>query len=105
MAPTRKIKCDCGGYLEEKITSFHNFETEALVCPKCGFTTLTMEQANEYVKIKQFHQIIDAERKIIKIGNSMGITLPDKLHEFGAKVGKKIRTEAISATAFKVELE
>lgn len=104
MAKKRKIKCDCGGYLEEKSTFFDSIETEAMVCSKCGFTTLTKEQAQKYVKLKQLHQIIDAERKIIKIGNSMGLTLPDRLQDFGAKVGKKIKTEALGLKSFKVEL-
>ena len=105
MAKERKIKCDCGRYLEEKTTTiFDNFQTEAMVCPKCGFTTLTKEQAQKYAKLKQLHQIVDAERKIIKIGNSMGLTLPDALQEFGAKVGKKIKTEALTSHSFKVEL-
>ena len=104
MAKERKIKCDCGGYFEKKTIVFDSFETEAMVCSKCNFTTLTKEQALKYAKLKQLHQIIDAERKIIKIGNSMGLTLPDGLQEFGAKVGKKIKTEALTAHSFKVEL-
>ena len=104
MAKERKIKCDCGGFLVEKATKFNHFETKAMVCPNCGFTTLTKEQAEKYAKIKQLHQIVDAERKIIKIGNSMGLTLPDALQEFGMKVGKKIKTEALNQKSFKVEL-
>ena len=104
MAKERKIKCDCGSFLAEKKTKFNHIETEAMVCPKCGFTTLTREQAESYVKLRQFHQIIDAKRKIIKIGNSMGLTFPDKLEEFGAKVGKEVRTEALGPKSFKVEL-
>ena len=104
MAKERKIRCDCGEFLIEKKTKFDNFETEAMVCPKCIFTTLTKEQAEKYVKLKQLHQIIDSERKIIKIGNSMGLTLPNRLQEFGAKVGKKVKTEALSPKSFKVEL-
>ena len=104
MAKERKIKCDCGEVLIEKKIKFENFETEAMVCPKCNFATLTREQAERYAKLKQLHQIIDAERKIIKIGNSMGFILPDKLQDFGAKVGKRIKTEAISPESFKVEL-
>lgn len=105
MANKRKIICDCGGFLEEKISAFDGVKTEAMVCSKCGFVTLTKEQAKKYMKLKQLHQIIDAERKIIKIGNSMGITLPDQLQEFGAAVGKKIKTEALTSNSFKVELE
>ena len=104
MAKERKIKCDCGEFLIGKKVKFDHFETEAMVCPKCDFVTLTKEQAEKYVKLKQLHQIIDSERKIIKIGNSMGLTLPDRLQEFGAKVGKKVKTEALSPKSFKVEL-
>lgn len=104
MAKERKIKCDCGGCLVDGKTRFDDFETSAMICPKCNFTTLTKEQAEKYAKLKHLHQIIDAERKIIKIGNSMGVTLPDRLQDFGAKVGKKIRIEALSPKSFKVEL-
>lgn len=104
MAKERKIKCDCGKTLTVKKTNFGYFETEAMVCPNCSFTTLTREQAEEYAKLKKFHEIIDAERKIIQVGNSMGFTLPDKLQDFGIKIGKKIKTEALSPKSFKVEL-
>lgn len=104
MAKERKIMCDCGRFLVEKKTELDHIETKAMVCPKCGFTTLTKEQAEKFVRLKQLHQIIDAERKIIKIGNSMGLTLPDKLQDFGAKVGKKVKIEALSPKSFKVEL-
>ena len=105
MAKERKIKCDCGGVLVEKRVPLDNLETEAMVCNKCEFTTLTKEQALRYVKLKQMHQIIDSERKIIKIGNSMGLTLPDRLQEFGAKVGRKVKTVALGPNSFKVEIQ
>lgn len=104
MAKQRKLRCDCGGFLAEQKTVFGSFETDAMACPKCSFTTLTKEQAERYARLKQLHSIIDSERRIIKIGNSMGLTLPDKLQEFGAKVGKKVRTEALGPNSFKVEL-
>lgn len=104
MAKKRKIICDCGGHLEEKRMLFDSFKTEMMVCPKCGFTTLTKDQALRYARLKQLHQIIDAERKIIKIGNSMGFTLPDRLQDFGIKIGKKIKTKALGPKSFEVEL-
>ena len=104
MAKERKIKCDCGKFLIEKRTKFEHFETEAMVCPRCKFTTLTKEQAEKYARLKQLHQIIDAERKIIKIGNCMGLTLPDSLQDFGAKIGKKVKIEALDSKSFKIEL-
>jgi len=104
MAKERKIKCDCGEFLIGKNVKFGNFETEAMACPNCNFITLTKEQAEKYAKLKQLHQIVDAERKIIKIGNSMGLTLPDRLQDFGAKIGKKVKIEALGPKSFKVEL-
>ena len=104
MANERKIKCDCGEFLVEGKTRFDHFETSAMICPKCNFTTLTKEQAEKYAKLKHLHRIIDVERKIIKIGNSMGLTLPDRLQDFGAKIGKKVKIEALSQKSFKVEL-
>ncbi|MBS3128469.1 hypothetical protein J4410_04960 [Candidatus Woesearchaeota archaeon] len=104
MDKKRKIKCDCGGIFVEKQTQLDDgIVTKAMICDKCDYTTLTTEQAKKYVKLKELHEIIDAKRKIIKIGNSMGLTLPDKLHSFGAKVGKTIKTEALTENSFKVE--
>ncbi|MBI2143670.1 hypothetical protein HYU17_00770 [Candidatus Woesearchaeota archaeon] len=105
MANERKIRCDCGGLMEAKHARFEGFETKAMVCPKCSFTTLTKEQAHQYVKLKQMHRIVDAERRIIRIGNSMGFTLPDGLKEFGIKVGKRIRIEALGPDSFKVVIQ
>ena len=105
MVEKRKIKCDCGGILLEKKVEFGGFETEAMVCPGCEFTTLTKGQAENYVRLKKMHEIMDAERKIIQVGNSMGLTLPDRLQDFGVKVGKKIKTEALTPNSFKVVIE
>lgn len=104
MAKERKIRCDCGTLMEARQARFEGFDTEATVCPNCSFITLTKEQAVKYVRLKQMHQIIDAERKIIRIGNSMGLTLPDGLKYLGVKVGKKVRTQALGENSFKVEL-
>ena len=104
MAKERKIRCDCGSLMEAKQARFEGFDTEAMVCPNCGFTTLTKEQAGLYARLRQLHQIIDSERKIIRIGNSMGFTLPDSLKAFGMKVGKKVKTQALGVNSFKVEL-
>ncbi len=86
------------------MAAFGSFETQAMVCPKCGLLTLTREQAEKYSRLKLLHSIIDSERKIIKVGNSMGITLPEQLKDFGLKVGVKVRTSALSCNSFKVEI-
>ena len=102
MEQQRKIKCDCGKILVEKKVAFEHLETEAMVCPHCNFTTLTKEQAKKYADLLRLHDVISSERKIVRIGNSMGLILPERLQEFGIKIGKKIRTEAIDDKSFKV---
>ena len=59
----QSIQCDCGALLEPKQARFEGFETEAMVCPRCGFTTITItkEQAQQYVKLKQMHSVVGAE--------------------------------------------
>ncbi len=104
MAHQRKIKCDCGHYLGEKEAELDHIVTIAMVCPNCGFTTLTKEQAKEFSKRLEFHRAVDQEKRVIKVGNSMGITLPEKLRDFGVVVGKKVKIEAIDRKSFKVEL-
>ena len=78
--------------------------TNALVCPRCAFTTLTKEQAKVFQRRLEMHSAVDQEKPVIKIGNSMGITLPEKLRDFGLKVGNKVKLEAINENSFKVEL-
>ena len=95
----RKIKCSCGGNLCEEEIKLEGVKTKALVCGKCHKTTFTKEQAVEFAKLKEVQSMIGNERKIIKIGNSIGITLPEKL---GLKVGKKVKTEVIDNKSFKV---
>ena len=104
MAQTRKITCDCGEILEEKEIEIDHILTYAMLCPKCGFTTLTKEQAKEFRKRIEFHKAIDQEKRVIQIGNSMGITFPEKLTDFGVRIGKKVKVEAIDSRSFKVIL-
>ncbi len=103
MAKERKIKCDCGAILEERETALNHITINALVCPNCNFTTLTKDQAKIFQKRLELHNAIDQEKHIIKIGNSMGITLPEKLRDFGLKIGQKVKLEAISESSFKIE--
>ena len=104
MAQNRKITCDCGQTLKEKEVVIESISTPALVCPNCGFRTLTIDQAKRFQKRLELHKAIDQHKQVIKIGNSMGITLPEKLKEFGVKVGRKVKLEAIDERSFKVEL-
>jgi len=99
MEKAGKMRCSCGKYFTEKEIDMDGIMTKAMVCPSCKRTTLTKEQAIGYAKLKEAHSQIDDERSIIRIGNSIGITLPEKL---GLKPGKKVKIEAIDSKSLKV---
>jgi hypothetical protein len=84
-----------------QVTAIDDLKTEATVCDKCGYVTLTKEQAIAYAALKHMHEAVDSTRKIIRIGNSLGITLPERL---GTKAGDKVKLSALSEKSFKVEL-
>jgi len=95
----KKIICDCGTKLKEGETEIDGVLTLAMVCPKCKFITLTKKQAIEFMRLKELHSIVDGERKIIKIGNSLGLTLPEAM---GLKIGNKVKIKALSKHELKI---
>ena len=101
MEEQREIICDCGGKFLEKTTEIDGVTTKAMVCNKCRYTTFTKSQAKEFARLKELHRIIDKKRKIIRIGNSKGITLPDELN---LELGQIVETEALTLKSFIVKI-
>jgi hypothetical protein len=104
MEKSGKIICGCGGEFRVELSSFGEFDAPALVCAHCGHTTLTKEQAMEVMRLRQMHETIDSDRKLIRIGNSFGLTLPERLQDHGIKVGQKVRLRALTPHSFEVIL-
>jgi len=99
MEKERKIKCDCDTTMVEREIDHEGIVSPVTICPKCGYKAFTTEQAKEFIKLKELHDMIDKDRKIIRIGNSKGITFPEELK---LKIGHKVRTEALTTNSFKV---
>lgn len=104
MEKKRKLECDCGGSYSIKEIMRKEVLAEAYVCNKCGDIMLSREQAEKYVEKLNMKETTDQERKIIRIGSSMGITLPEKLKKYGMKIGKKVKLEAIDKKTIKITL-
>lgn len=102
MGKQRKLICDCGVAFEETKRKFKGVETTIMKCPKCGYETFTFEQAEEFLRQKEIYKLTEKNRKIIKIGNSKGITIPEA---FNIKVGQKAKIEVLSPNSFKVVLK
>ncbi len=91
----RNFKCNCGGRIEESKTLLEGFLVDALICDKCSEITLTPESAKELLKLKEESEKINSIRKVVKIGNSIGVTLPPEAEEIGFKEGTVIDVHLI----------
>lgn len=105
MDKKRTLRCDCGEELVPDEREFDDLKTEAMVCPLCGFTTLTKEQAQRLLQLKTLQGLLRKERKIIKVGNSIGLTLPEKLTEMGVHVDQKVKITPLDTHSLTLSFE
>ena len=96
-----KMRCNCKGEFKEEIKDFEGLESEALVCQKCGYATLTMKQAGKLLKLKELRDLFRKARKTIRIGNAVGITLPK---EFVGKVGGFVKIIPLDDHTLKIRV-
>jgi len=99
------IRCDCGHVLEEREVAIAGFTTLAMVCPHCGFVTLTLEQAKRLQRLQKLQELLGAEREITKIGDSLGILLPREITEFGVEEGQKVKVDLANGRRVAIEIE
>ena len=80
------MRCDCGGVFKEGIQEIDGLEIEALECVKCGLVTLTKDQAKRLMKLRQMVDSVGKGRRVIRIGNTCGVTFPPILVHPGQEV-------------------
>jgi len=83
-----KLLCRCRGTIERKETFVEGFLLTADVCSKCGELGLPLESAKELLWLRDAAKNIDSRRKIVRIGNSIGITLPHYSEKVGFREGE-----------------
>ena len=86
-----KMKCDCGGQFDVQLHDFDGLKSPAMVCGKCGEATLTKVQARRLMRLKELSMACRGKRKVVRIGNSIGITLPEEL----AKIGQHVQMQPV----------
>ena len=91
----RTFKCNCGGKIEESKTILEGFLVDSLVCSKCADITLTPGSAKELLRLREESEKINSERKVVRIGNSIGITLPPEAENIGFKEGTEVDVQLI----------
>ena len=76
-----------------------------MACGSCQEIIFTIEQSKAYHKLRQIQDELSKEtKKISKIGNSMGITLPIKLKELGFDIGKSLDMRILDSRHIIIEL-
>jgi len=55
------LKCDCGGTFTEQLHDFEGIQSPALVCQNCGYVTLTLNQAEVLMKLKELQTLLPTE--------------------------------------------
>ena len=90
-----KLRCRCDGTIERKKTFVEGFLLTADVCSKCGELGLPLESAKELLRLREEAKSIDSRRKIVRIGNSIGITLPHHSEKVGFKEGELVNIRLI----------
>ena len=104
LAEKGPLKCDCGGTFVEQSYDFEGITSEASVCDKCGHVTLNLAQAERLAKLREMQVLLAGERKLIKMGNSIGLTLPRRLAEYGFKIGGKVKIVPKDENRFEVSI-
>jgi hypothetical protein len=112
MAKRMKLFCECGGTFATKIVVREGIRHEVEVCSGCSRLMYLQSQSRFFNNARLRRARFAVDRKIIRIGNSIGVTLPEGF----AKLGQKVhfvqkdahRMELIIGTApisYKVYLE
>ncbi len=101
---TEKKCIECSGLMKLTRIEEKGVSCDAFQCAKCGHTVVTIDQMKEYNRLKEFTNAVPKKRKIVKIGNSLGFTLPVTLKEYGFDVGKDIEIKVLDSHNIAIKL-
>jgi len=88
----KKMVCRCGGTVQSQKAFVEGFLLDAHVCGKCGDVGLSLEAAKELLRLREESRRMNTTRKIVRIGNSIGVTLPQ---DGGFREGQTVAVELI----------
>ncbi len=101
----KKIRCPCGGVFEEKKVKTEGFLVDGLKCNMCGEITFSLQQFKKVFRFRQLAKEIDSTKKIVQIGNSIGLILPKGIEKLGLKVGDKVKLKLENKKKMELILE
>lgn len=102
MAKERKMICECGGGMKPTNVKWFGVLIPGRKCTLCKEETISSTQSKNLERQVRLRQALQRSRKIVRVGNAMGITLPEELRTIGFKIGKRVKTELLDEQSFKV---
>jgi hypothetical protein len=100
-----EMRCENGHTLEVLEVPVAGFTVPAMVCPICGFVTLTLEQAKRLQGLQQLQELLGGETKITRVGDSLGIQLPKGIGDFGIKEGQQVKVDLSNSHQLEFAIE
>ncbi|MDQ7822807.1 MAG: AbrB/MazE/SpoVT family DNA-binding domain-containing protein [Candidatus Eremiobacteraeota bacterium] len=99
----KEVRCiECRIPMMSALIEHEGIAFEGCRCPQCGHTVLTLDQLRQHNRLRDMRRLLPEKRKIVKIGNSLGITLPGFLKEYGLQAGREVELEVIDAVTLQV---
>lgn len=101
--PLRCVRCSTPLDLTTLKDEAFGFSYAGYQCPSCGNQALSMDQLDAYNALRDQARGMLQRRKIQKIGNSLGLTLPASLHDF-IKPGMQVDVIVVDPRTFQIKV-
>lgn len=104
----RRLECDdCGVAYQIQVSRLEGFPYEVYVCPNCGDTLFTMEQARAYREVHALAELASKDLgplKLRQVGNSVNATVPKEFAAIGFHEGRRFQWEIEGPGAIRLRL-
>jgi hypothetical protein len=98
-------KCiECEGTMQLVSLEENGITFKGYKCNQCNHTIVTLEQMQNYEKAKGLKDALPVKRKIVKIGNSLGFTLPSILAKYGLTIGRELEIKVLDKSNIQITL-
>ena len=101
--PLRCVRCSNPLDLVSLKDEAFGFAYPGYRCPSCGNQALSMDQLDGYNTLRDQARGMLQRRKIQKIGNSVGLTLPASLQDF-IKPGMDVEILLLDSKTFQIKV-
>lgn len=100
---TVKLKrcIECSGAMSLATVLVGDINAQGYRCEVCGHEVLTLQQMKEHERRRDLVRAFAKPRKVVRVGNSVGLTLPKELFH----VGQELVVQVLDGHSLRIELE